>query len=305
MRTTLAIWLLWLVAVTVTPRLSSGDDRAAVADELRKLGAQVTESGGTVSKVMLRDCSTLGDAEFRKIGQLADLKSLTLYGKCQGLNDETLAHLCRLTGLEELSTDGIQVTDAGLKQLAALTNLRSLAFFHISFRLQGFTGAGFAHLKSLPRLERLTVAGTTFNDEGMAALGQLTQLKELRSWHTFQTQAGNERLVTLVNLRSLHLGQRLRKHDGKPCPVSLDDATLATLARMKSLESLTLDEVRLTQAGLIQLKGLPNLKKLSLQRAEISDTDLAAIRTELPSVTVEWKPLTEAEHKALETLLRP
>lgn len=302
MKSRLLISLLFVVAL---PRLSSADDRTAIADDFRKLGAQVTETSGVVTRVMFRDCSKLGDAEFQKIGDLSDLKSLTLYGKCQGLNDKTLAHICRLSKLDELGTDGIQVTDAGLKQLTALTNLRSLAFFHISFRLPGFTGAGFAHLKSLPRLERLTVAGTTFNDEGMAALGQLTQLKELRSWHTYQSQAGNESLTKLTNLKSLHLGQRLRTYNGKPCPPSLDDEALVTLARIKSLESLTLDEVRLTHAGLVQLKGLPNLNKLSLQRADVSEADLTTLRADLPNVVIDWKPLTAAERTSLEVMLKP
>lgn len=103
-----------------------------------------------------------------------------------------------LTALEELGTDGIQVTDAGLKHLAALPNLRSASFFHIAFPDKGFTGAGFAAFKTLPKLERLTVAGTPFNDKGMAAIAELAQLKEFRTWHTYQTQAGNEHLLKLT-----------------------------------------------------------------------------------------------------------
>ncbi|MFA6545712.1 MAG: hypothetical protein WCS99_14945 [Limisphaerales bacterium] len=280
-------------------------DDVATAAVLRALGGQVTETAGAVTKIMFRDCSKLGDAEFKQIGALKSLKSLTLYGKCHGLTDSTLAHLAGLTALEELGTDGIQVTDAGLKHLAALTNLRSASFFHIAFPDKGFTGAGFAALKTLPKLDRLTVAGTPFNDKGMAAIAELTQLKEFRTWHTYQTQAGNEALLKLTNLRTLHLGQRLPQYGGKPKGLSIDNTTLATLAKMKSLESLGLDEVRLTHAGLVQLKALPNLKKLSLQRADIPEADIARLRTDMPKVTIEWKPLTDAERKALEGMLKP
>jgi hypothetical protein len=143
-------------------------DDAATATALRALGGQVTEANGAVTKVSFRDCSKLGAAEFAAIGQLKSLKSLTLYGSCKGLTDETLAHFAGLTALEELGTDGIQVTDAGLKHLANLPNLRTASFFHIAFPDKGFTGAGFAAFKSLPKLERLTVAGTPFNAKGIA-----------------------------------------------------------------------------------------------------------------------------------------
>ena len=286
------------------PQKLQADD-ATVAATLRAVGGEVTQSGGAVTKISFRDCSKLGDAEFKAIGQLKSLKSLTLYGKCHGLTDVTLAHFAGLTALEELGTDGIQVTDAGLKHLAALPKLRSASFFHIAFPDKGFTGAGFAAFKSLPKLERLTVAGTPFNDKGMAAIAELTQLKEFRTWHTYQTQAGNEQLAKLTGLRSLMLGQRLRQWNGKPNPLSIDDTTLATLAKMKALESLSLDEVRLTYAGLAQLKALPNLKKLTFPHADISEADIAKLRADLPKVAIDWKPLTEEERKKLEGMLKP
>ena len=101
------------------------------------------------------------------------------------------------------------------------------------------------------------------------------------------------------------VGQRLRQYNGKPNALSIDDATLATLAKMKGLETLSFDEVRLTHAGLTQLKALPNLKKLILQRADISEEDIAKLRADLPSVTLEWKPLTDVERKALDGFLKP
>ena len=64
-----------------------------------------------------KDCSKLGDAEFRLIGQPRNLKSPTRYGQCKGLTDETFPHLSGLTKLEEFSTDAMQVTDAGLRNL--------------------------------------------------------------------------------------------------------------------------------------------------------------------------------------------
>ena len=203
--------------------LNAKDD-ASVAATLTDLGAQVTHTDGVVTKVFVKDCSKLGDVEFRLIGQLKDLKSLTLYGQCKGLTDETLPHLAGLTKLEELGTDGIQVSDGGLAKLTGLTSLRSLSFFHPSFGMKGFDGSGFAALKALPKLERLTIAGTPFDDRGMAAVAEIKQLRDFRTWHTYQTQTGNEALPKLPELKSMWLGQRLRRYDGGSNAASLDDS---------------------------------------------------------------------------------
>ncbi len=279
-------------------------DDASVTAALRDLGAQVTQTDGIVTKVFFKDCSKLGDAEFRLIGQLSDLKSLTLYGQCKGLTDETLPHLSGLTKLEELGTDGIQVSDAGLAKLTALTSLRSLSFFHPSFGMKGFDGSGFAALKSLPKLERLTIAGTPFDDKGMTAVAEIKQLRDFRTWHTYQTQAGNASLTKLPELKSLWLGQRLRRYDGGSNALSLDDSTFDVLSKLKTLEALTLDEARLSLAALQRLKELPRLKKLELRRIDISEADIAALKTSLSSVMIDWKPLTDDERTKLEAFLK-
>ena len=279
-------------------------DDASVTAALTDLGAQVTHTDGVVTKVFFKDCSKLGDAEFRLIGQLTDLKSLTLYGQCKGLTDETLPHLSGLTKLEELGTDGIQVSDASLARLTALTSLRSLSFFHPSFGMKGFDGSGFAALKSLPKLERLTIAGTPFNDKGMMAVAEIKQLRDFRTWHTYQTQAGNESLTKLPELKSLWLGQRLRRYDGGSNAASLDDSTIDVLTKLKTLEALTLDEARLSLAALQRLKELPRLKKLELRRIDISAANVETLRMALPSVSIDWNPLTNDERSKLEAFLK-
>ena len=238
------------------------------------------------------------------IGRLKELKSLTLYGQCKGLTDETLQLLSGLSKLEELGTDGIQVTDAGLVGFTALTSLKSLSFFHPSFGMKGFDGSGFGALKALPQLERLTVAGTPFDDKGMAAIAQIKQLRDFRTWHTYQAQTGNQSLTRLPDLKSLWLGQRLRRYDGGSNAVSLDDSTFDVLVQLKNLESLTLDEARLSLTGLRRLQELPRLKKLELRRIDITAADVDAFKAALPSVTVDWKPLTDEERAKLESFLK-
>lgn len=69
-------------------------DDSSISAKLSELGAQVTQADSVVTKVSFKDCSKMGDTEFRWIGQLKELKTLTLYGQCTGLTDKTLP-LCR------------------------------------------------------------------------------------------------------------------------------------------------------------------------------------------------------------------
>jgi hypothetical protein len=288
------------ILALLAPRASADD--AAIAARLKDLGGKVTEAGGVVTTIAFSDCSKLTEAEFRDIGQLHGLKELILYGRCHGLNDAALASLAGLSELETLGTDGIQVSDEGLKQLAQLKSLRSAAFFHTSFGAKGFTGVGFGALAACPKLEKLTVAGISMGDDGFAAIATITQLKELRTWHTYQTAAAYEHIARLPNLRSLYLGQRLPH--GPRHPPSLTDATIPVLVNIKTLESLTLTEAHFTPAALAGLKPLPHLKKLSFSECDLAPADVEQLRKDLPAASIDYKPLTEEQRKKFETYLK-
>lgn len=192
----------------------------------------------------------------------------------------------------------MQLTDAGFQHFAAFQKLKSISFFHPAFRSKEFTGSGLAHLKALPKLERLTFAGSTAGDAAMEAIGQITQLKEFRTWHTAQTQAGNAQLLKLTGLTGLRLGQRLPEW-GKNTPISFDESTLETVSQLKALESLELTEARLSAKIIPQLKALPKLTKLKIETVDISAADVEAIKAALPACKVDFKPMSESEKEAL------
>jgi len=119
-------------------------------------------------------------------------------------------------------------TDAGLKHLAQVPNLRALRI-----RTGRIWGPGLAELASAPRLERLSLWGEArFTDRQIAYLEGLTQLKSLTLW-------------------------------GGDC--RLTDASLASIAKLESLEELYFIRMkpRFTPAGLAYLKNLKKLKKLA------------------------------------------
>ena len=88
-----------------------------------------------------------------------------------------------------LNLAGSKVTDAGLAQLAPLTNLRRL---HLE--KTGVTDAGLAHLKGLANLEYLNLYGTQVTDAGLANLEGLTNLRSIYLWQSKATAAGVEKL---------------------------------------------------------------------------------------------------------------
>ncbi len=281
--------LLGLVFLVASARA----DDTEPAKILKAKGADVKETKGIVTGLSVQDGSRLTDEDFRAITRLSHLKTVSL---SNGLNDERLSHLATLAELEYLQTNLAQVTDDGIKPLAQLKSLKNLKFFHPG---KSFTGAGLARLAVLPKLESLTVAGSlAFNDEGMAAVAKLTGLKEFRTWHAGGTDEGVKKLKELKNLKSLYLGQRLT-YKPPACPT---DATIAVVAGMKSLESLQLEEARLTLAALQKLKQLPALKKLTLGGIDIPREEVERLRRELPQVKIEWTQPNDTYQKRIRAL---
>jgi hypothetical protein len=279
-----------LVWVSASPALA---DEAAAARLLKEKNAKVTETRGVVTAVAIPDGSKLTDADFQQIGLLSHLQSLDLNG---GLNDARLAQLTGLSALEYLQTNQAQLTDDGLKPLARLKSLRNVKFFHPG---PAFSGTGLVHLADLPNLERLTVAGSlAFNDDGMAAVAKLTRLQEFRLWHAGPTAEGVKKLTELKHLKSLHLGQRLT-YKPPACPA---DDVLGVIAELRSLESLQLEEARLSFAALRQLGRLPALKRLTLAGIDIPEADVERLRKELPALKIDWTAPSEQYQKRIRAL---
>jgi hypothetical protein len=273
--------------------LITAPDEAELARQLREKGVKVTESKGVVTSAEVGDCSKWTDQEFKQVAQLSRLKNLS-FGP--GLGDAHLPLLADLSELETLQTNLSLITDDGVKALAGFKSLKNVKFFH---PCKAFSGTGLASLAEMTSLERLTVAGSlAFNDDGMAAVGKLTRLKEFRTWHAGQTLEGVKKLKALTNLKNLTLGQRLAY---KP-PTTLSDETLDVLAEIKSLETLQLEEARLKAGSLAQLKRLPELKKLTLEGIDLSEADVERLRGELPKVDLKWTKPNDVYQKRINAL---
>jgi len=256
-------------------------DDSAAATLLTQAGGEVKPPGGkTVTNVFFKDSSALTPDHFRAIAGLRSLKTLTMYNKCP-LTDETLAPLGALQSLEEVEIDGAKISDDGMKAFAAMKSLRKLTFFHV-LQKDKFTGAGVLHLKDLPKLESFSCGGSTFTDDGLAACAKLPHLRELRIWHTNATDAGVAKLEKMTTLKILHLGPQFTP--------KITDASVSSACAIKSLETLSVMETRLSWGkSLARVKELPALKLLELHQDEIPDEDLAKLKQALPaSVKIDW-----------------
>ena len=160
-----------------------------------------------------------------------------------------------------------QVTDAELKELAALKNLATLNLSETWW----VTGAGIKELAALKNLTTLDLCGLAsndstpggvrkplLNDDGVKELATLRNLRSLVLAWTSVTPAGLKAVAALKNLTILNLS----------CS-DVTDAGLKELATLRNLATLHLAYTVVTDAGLKELAALKNLTTLNLSRARV------------------------------------
>lgn len=116
-------------------------------------------------------------------------------------------------------------------------------------------------LASSSKLEEVTLFDVTLSDRGLAALGELENLKQLRLMSKgVVTETAWAKLTGLKQLTVLSLTGS-----------ALDDAGLAELANLTALEQLILLGSRITGTGLKPLANLKQLKTLTLANSPFDD----------------------------------
>jgi hypothetical protein len=166
------------------------------------------------------------------------------------IDDALMATIGKLGHLQDLRIDGSPLTDAGLVHLRGLTRLEEL---HID-NTPGVTDAGMVHLAGLKRLRVLHIVDSGVKGPGLASLVGLNRLEEL-DLSIPVTDADLAPISRLVSLRHFFL------YGDSP---RLTDAGLVHLKRLTNLKALTLTSTLLTDAGLAHLSGLTNLEELAL-----------------------------------------
>ncbi len=111
--------------------------------------------------------------EFKHLAALPGLTKLHL-GENDGVTDDALVHVGKLTGLTELILWDAPMTDAGVRRLV---QLKELIHLDLAFATK-VTTAALDDIVRLPKLEKLTLAGTKVND--VSALSKHPGLRELK-----------------------------------------------------------------------------------------------------------------------------
>jgi internalin A len=116
----------------------------------------------------------------------------------------------RLTSLHSLNIGGsLLLTDAGMKELAALRNLRAVYLFYAHV-----TDAGLKDLAENRLLQVLDISNTQVTDAGLKELAPLKNLEALNLAGTRVTDAGLKDLSALFSLRWLNLNRTAVTADG-------------------------------------------------------------------------------------------
>lgn len=254
--------------------------RPAGPETHREIATQIINAGGYVYV----------HGTDRRMNQLAELPRQpfalqAVYVPAEMLNNEIMATFGQLKSLEGLYMLGTNpnVTDEGLAHLRNLPRINRLSIYG------NFTDAAAEHLSQLQNLQVLS-----FNSQNLssAAAAPLTNLPALVSLQIYGTQIDDE-VFAIVGKRMPRLNRltvtgtftgtglaELAGHQGLQTlqirAPQLNEDNLQALARVPQLRSLRVESTPLTNAGLSQVARLP-LNTLQLSNMEISDEGLAQL----------------------------
>ncbi|HUG90688.1 MAG TPA: hypothetical protein VML55_07645 [Planctomycetaceae bacterium] len=287
------------------------------------------------------DASHVTDAGLEPL-QALQLESFSAYNN--ELTGAGLVHLRHMRELRSLDLRGNHIADAGLKHLATGVNLQSLdlcrnqitagGLVHLAgltglgeLRLAGnkISGAGLRHLAGLAELRQLNVErNVQVDDAGLAALAELPELESVGLRHTrvgidalrrFRQQRPEVRLDFLGQF-AYGLDDRWRvglDDEWRVRSMTLyepgDDSDLAVFARPEfaGVEGISLPAPqRITGKGLIHLRALKSLKRLSLDECLIGEEGLAHIgrMSQLESLEIDEGGITDRDLRHIRGLVR-
>lgn len=170
-------------------------------------------------------------------------------------------------------------SDGDLVPLSQLPNLRRVAVPETT------TDAGLKHLEGLTDLRMLDLSCTRITGDGLMYLDQMTKLNHLFLGGTGITDTGLAHLERLTGVNWLILSQ-----------TRITDAGLAHLKGMVNLEKLDLRETQVTDVGLEHLQELANLKRLNLDGTRTTDEGVKRLQQVLPRCEItnrrvfRWQP---------------
>lgn len=231
---------------------------------------------------------------------LSEWKNLTdlSLARC-AIKDDALKLLARLPKLEELDLSGTEVTGTGLAVLASLPNLRVLRLTDAPITDEGGKGIGALkqirtlYVNNSPPPESKSAKNTgrvQIGDDGLAAIGGCTSLRELNLARTSIKGRGFEGFAKHAYLRDLDL-------EGS----TVNASAFVEIRQIPNLRSLNLARTGITGDGLHLLADLQYLTRLNLEESKANDSGLAFVfrLTRLRELNLQGTAITSAGVKAL------
>jgi hypothetical protein len=171
----------------------------------------------------------------------------------QNLSDGDVARLIGLKTLDSLELMGdSQLTAEGIQKLTGLQNIRRLIL------PWNTTEPGLKAISSLPRLEEVQLRVTEDrSNEGLAELGRVRNLRRVHVSGAGLSDKSIKFVSLLKGLEELNL-----RYSRDPKTVRITDAGVAELKGLNTLRVLRLD--RLGPMGMAALMSLPNLEHLDI-----------------------------------------
>ena len=209
------------------------------------------------------------DDGLRHLRKMPHLKYLDL-AVCEYVTGSGLRYLHKSCQLKTMIASFCPFTDTVIKELKRHDTLERLWLDHTQI-----TDNGLAHLVQLTNLQSLSLYGTAVTDEGLVHLKGLTNLKDLSLYDTQVTDVG---LAALKDLELVDFSI--------PSAAKTDLGLKNYLASLKPPSQLYLSEWKITDAGLIHLKQLTNLKRLDLIGTKITDAGVADLQMALPNCEI-------------------
>lgn len=125
-------------------------------------------------------------------------------------------------------------------------------------------------LQSLPRLRSLVLAGTATQDDALRQIAELSGLRNLDLRNCPVSNAGLAHLIGMKSLAALRLS-------GATGETTVDDKGMASLAKIKTLETVMLDGLWISEEGLKPLVAIEGLVELTLAQSLAGDEALSVI----------------------------
>ncbi len=233
--------------------------------------------------------------DYAPVGQISSLTNMMVLGL--PIPDGTFEHVGKLRNLEWLHLQTSDITDAGLKSLASLGNLRHLMIegspASDGTPATSVNGTGFASLADLPHLNVLTLVCPELTDEGLAEISKLQNIEQLMLQEIKNiTPAGIGALSGMTRLKKLDL-----------IGSGLDGDDFAFLANMKNLRSLGLfGDLDLGDAEATHIAGLEKLRSVTAPGSGLGDQGFRALGG-LDQLRVLNIPQAQPSPKQLDELL--